>query len=212
MTRIKKTRTQGPAAGSSRKDSRETPAQAKERQRKAGRKGLAAGSRQNVPELKAQANEQQAPKDPRHGSKKPVALGVTNEPTAEQLQAAAAKKAAKAANKAANKVAAEQAKIAKIEVVDDEALPELTPEQELEQLENDDRLNGLLDQVDAGKKLSKADASWLDKRLARHQQLLEQLGLLDDEDEESNEGDDLWTRFMDAEFDPAQYEDKEHKS
>ncbi|MBU3825683.1 MAG: GTPase-activating protein [Candidatus Oceanisphaera merdipullorum] len=210
MTRIKKTRTQGPA-GSSRKDSRETAEKSKERQRKAGRNGLAAGSRQNVPELKAQVNEQQAPKDPRHGSKKPVALGVASEPTAEQLQAAAAKKAAKAARKAENK-AAEQPKIAKVEVVDDEELPELTPEQELEQLENDDRLNGLLDQVDAGKKLNKADAGWLDKRLARHQQLLEQLGLLDDEDEESNEGDDLWTRFMDAEFDPAQYEDKENKS
>ena len=210
MTRMKKTRTPGVVSKS--KDKRETPEQAKERQRKAGRKGLAAGSRQNVPELKVQANEQQAPKDPRHGSKKPVALGVVSkEPTAEQLQEQAAKKAAKAANKAANK-AAEQAKVAKIEVLDDAEQVELTPEQELEQLENDDRLNGLLDQVDAGKKLSKADAAWLDQRLARHQQLLEQLGLLDDEDEESDEGDDLWTRFMDAEFDPAQYEDKEDKS
>ena len=209
MTRMKKTRS--PGVVGARKDSRETPEQSKERQRKAGRKGLAAGSRQNVPELKPQANEQQAPKNPRHGSKKPVQLGVANAPTAEQLQAAAAKKAAKAANKAANK-AAEQAKVAKIAVLDDAALPELSAEQELEQLENDDRLNGLLDQVDAGKKLSKADASWLDLRLARHQQLLEQLGLLDDEDEESSEGDDLWTRFMDAEFDPAQYEDKEDKS
>ncbi|ART82555.1 GTPase-activating protein [Oceanisphaera profunda] len=206
MTRMKKTRS--PGAVVARKDKRETAEQSKERQRKAGRKGLAAGSRQNVPELKSQANEQQTPKDPRHGSKKPVALGVTNEPTAAQLQAAAAKKAAKAEQKAAAKH-----DIAKIEVIDEaELTPELTPEQELEQLENDDRLNGLLDQVDAGKKLNKADASWLDKRLARHQQLLEQLGLLDDEDEESEEGDDLWSRFMDAEFDPAQYEDKEDKS
>ncbi|WP_319782776.1 Der GTPase-activating protein YihI [Oceanisphaera sp. IT1-181] len=206
MTRIKKARS--PGAVGVRKDNRETAEQSKERQRKAKRKGLAAGSRQNVPEQSSHAGEKQAPKDPRHGSKKPVTLGVANEPTVEQLQAAAAKKAAKAANKAA----AEQTKVAKVEVLDDAELPELTPEQELEQLENDDRLNGLLDQVDAGKKLNKADASWLDKRLARHQQLLEQLGLLDDEDEESEEGDDLWSRFMDAEFDPAQYEDKEDKS
>ena len=205
MTRIKKTRTPG-ATGVS-KDKRETAEQTKARQRKAARKGLAPGSRQNVPELNPHTNEQQAAKDPRHGSKKPVPLLAENALSPEQLQAQAAKKAAKAASKAAA-----PAKIANIEVVDDVAQPELTPEQELEQLENDDRLNGLLDQVDAGKKLSKADASWLDQRLARHQQLLEQLGLLDDEDEDSTEGDDLWTRFMDAEFDPAQYEDKEGKS
>lgn len=202
MTRMKKTRTPGVVSKS--KDKRETPEQAKERQRKAGHKGLAAGSRQNVPELKAQTNEPQAVKDPRHGSKKPVPLGVAKEPSAEQLQAEAAKKAAKAAAKVS--------KVAKVTVIEEVAQVELTPEQELEQLENDERLNGLLDQVDAGKKLGKADAAWLDKRLARHQQLLEQLGLLDEEDEESTDGDDLWTRFMDAEFDPAQYEDKEDKS
>ena len=209
MTRIKKTRS--PGVVGARKDSRETPEQSKERQRKAGRKGLAPGSRQNVPELNSHVNEKQAPKDPRHGSKKPVPLGVVNKPTKEQQLAEAAKKAAKAASKAEHQ-AAEQAKVAKVVVIDEAEQPETTPEQELEQLENDDRLNGLLDQVEAGKKLSKADASWMDQRLARHQQLLEQLGLLDDEDEESTEGDDLWTRFMDAEFDPAQYEDKEDKS
>ena len=208
MTRIKKTRTPGIASSSKK---RETSEQAKERQRKAKRKGLAAGSRQNVPELAPHAGEQQAPKDPRHGSKKPVALGVPAKLTKEQLAAAALAKAAKAANKAAHKAAAKPS-VANIEVLDELEQPTLSPEQELEQLENDDRLNGLLDQVDAGKKLSKADAAWLDLRLARHQELLEQLGLLDGEDEESEDGDDLWTRFMDAEFDPAQYEDKEDKS
>ncbi|WP_281245918.1 GTPase-activating protein [Oceanisphaera psychrotolerans] len=88
----------------------------------------------------------------------------------------------------------------------------LTPEQELEQLENNERLNTLLDRVDAGEKLGKEDAGWLDKTLARHQQLLEELGLLEEDDEDLVEGDDLWTRFMDAEIDPAQYEDKEDKS
>lgn len=103
--------------------------------------------------------------------------------------------------------------IAKVTPVDDIAKELLTPEQELEQLESNERLNALLDEVDAGKQLGKEDARWLDSTLARHQQLLEQLGLLDDdEEEEPLEGDDLWTRFMDAEVDPAQYEDKEDKS
>lgn len=202
MTRIKKSR--GPGQLAAGKSTRETAAQTKERQRKANRKGLAAGSRQNVPELSSPNNEQQAAKDPRHGSKKPVALGNT-------------KPADKQTDKPKDKQKVQQEttqapRVAKVEAVDN--ADQLTPEQELEQLENDERLNGLLDQVDAGNKLNKADAAWLDKRLARHQQLLEQLGLLDedDQDQESDEGDDLWTRFMDAEFDPAQYEDKEDKS
>ena len=190
MTRIKKSRTPGQMAAS--KSTRETAAQTKERQRKAKRKGLAAGSRQNVPELNDANSGQQAPKDPRLGSKKPVSLGKAN-PAPEQTKPKTAK-----------------ARVAKVEVIEEQSA--LTPEVELEQLENDERLNALLDEVDAGNKLNKADATWLDLRLARHHQLLEQLGLLEEEDPEQGEGEDLWTRFMDAEFDPAQYEDKEDKS
>ncbi|ART80415.1 Der GTPase-activating protein YihI [Oceanisphaera avium] len=191
MTRIKKSRTPGQLAAS--KNTRETAAQTKERQRKAKRKGLAPGSRQNVPELHEHNKDKQAPTDPRLGSKKPVPLGPATNTDAPET-----------------KKFTKPAPVAKITVIDECAA--LSPEQELEQLENDERLNTLLDQVDAGKKLAKADGAWLDARLARHQQLLEQLGLLDEEDDEANEGDDLWTRFMDTEFDPAQYEDKEDKS
>lgn len=178
MTRIKKTRTPGQLGA--RKESRENAEQSRQRKRKAKRKGLAPGSRHNQGG-ESGGGAARVQKDPRLGSKKPVAL---------------IKDEAKAA-------------VAKVRVARPKAL---TPEQELERLENDERLNTLLDRVDAGEKLGKDDAAWLDQTLARHQQLLEQLGLLGDEDEEPEEGEDLWTRFMDADLDPAQYQDKEDKS
>ncbi|ATG75623.1 hypothetical protein AN401_18665 [Zobellella denitrificans] len=178
MTRMKKTRTPGQLGA--RKESRENAEQSRERKRKAKRKGLAPGSRHNQSGESGGGGAARVQKDPRLGSKKPVAL------IKDEAKAAAVAKVAK--------------------------LKALTPEQELEQLENNERLNTLLDRVDAGEKLGKDDAAWLDQTLARHQQLLEQLGLLDDEDEEPEEGEDLWTRFMDADLDPAQYQDKEDKS
>lgn len=180
MTRIKKTRTPGQLGA--RKESRENAEQSRERKRKARRKGLAPGSRHNPGGESGGGDAARVQKDPRLGSKKPVAL---------------------------SKDEARAAPVAKVRVAKPEAL---TPEQELERLENDERLNTLLDRVDAGDKLGKDDAAWLDQTLARHQQLLEQLGLLEEEDEAPQEGDDLWTRFMDAELDPAQYQDKEDKS
>lgn len=191
MTRIKKNR--APGQTGARKSSQESIQESKARKRKAKRKGLPPGSRHNVENTQQQQGKGPA-KDPRLGSKKPIPLTV--EPK-------------KTTSATANKVS----EIAKVTPVDDIAKELLTPEQELEQLESNERLNALLDEVDAGKQLGKEDARWLDSTLARHQQLLEQLGLLDDdEEEEPLEGDDLWTRFMDAEVDPAQYEDKEDKS
>ncbi|MBL1375769.1 Der GTPase-activating protein YihI [Zobellella iuensis] len=184
MTRIKKARTPGQLGA--RKESRENAEQSRDRKRKAKRKGLAPGSRHNQGGESGGGGTAKVQQDPRLGSKKPIPL-IQDE----------ARDAAKAAP------------VARVRVAKPEAL---TPEQELDQLENNERLNTLLDRVDAGDKLGKEDAAWLDQTLARHQQLLEQLGLLDDEDEEPEEGDDLWTRFMDADLDPAQYQEKEDKS
>ena len=191
MTRIKKNR--APGQTGARKSSQEAIQESKARKRKAKRKGLPPGSRHNVAGSAAQQGKDLA-KDPRLGSKKPIPLVVESKKTT---------------SAASDKVR----EIARVTPVEDIAGELLSPEQELEQLESNERLNALLDDVDAGKPLGKEDAAWLDKTLARHQQLLEQLGLLDDEAAaESLEGDDLWTRFMDAEVDPAQYQDQEDKS
>ncbi|HEY7865068.1 MAG TPA: GTPase-activating protein, partial [Psychromonas sp.] len=46
---------------------------------------------------------------------------------------------------------------------------------------------------DNGEKISQTDQSWIDKQMKRHQQLMKQLGWLDEEGEE-----DLLQQFEDA--------------
>lgn len=67
----------------------------------------------------------------------------------------------------------------------------LTPEQELDQLENDSKLDHLLDLVEQGKTLTNEQQSYLDNKLDRIDQLMKQLGYedndFDDELEEPKE-------------------------
>lgn len=68
----------------------------------------------------------------------------------------------------------------------------LTPQQELEQLENDTKLDHLLDLVEQGKTLTNDQQSYLDNKLDRIDQLMTQLGYEDDdfdEDEEESKED-----------------------
>ena len=72
--------------------------------------------------------------------------------------------------------------------------PMLSPQAELDMLENDERLDGLLERLEEGETLSKADQEWVDAKLDRIDELMQQLGLSwdDEEDEEEeNRGDDL---------------------
>ena len=71
-------------------------------------------------------------------------------------------------------------------------LKKLAPEVELERLENNEILNELLDALDEGKTISKADQQFVDECLDRIAQLMEELGIQDDEDETE---DDLYRTF-----------------
>ena len=62
---------------------------------------------------------------------------------------------------------------------------------ELEQLENNECLNQLLDELDAGKKLSADDQKFVDECLERIAQLMDELGI--EEDDENEE--DLYRTF-----------------
>ena len=62
---------------------------------------------------------------------------------------------------------------------------------ELEQLENNECLNQLLDQLDEGKKLSAEDQKFVDACLARVAQLMDELGIADDEEND----EDLYRTF-----------------
>ena len=104
-------------------------------------------------------------KDPRIGSRKKVPLIVefVNKP-----QKAQAESAAKSEPKAT-----------------------LHPMLELEQLENNECLNHLLDQLEEGKQLSLKDQQFVDECLARVAQLMDELGIADDEEND----EDLYRTF-----------------
>lgn len=178
-----------------RNESQESAHAARQRKRDNKRKGLKAGSRQAVEQQTSSTKSGSGSKDPRVGSRKPVALVV--EPAKKSVVAKPAK-----AEKTAEQVAELQAKQLQLKL-----------EQELAAIENDERLNLLLDRLDDGLSVSADDEAWLDARLARHQELLVALGMDDDDDDDVAEPaspDDLLQRFINDDFDPSEI-DPEYK-
>lgn len=173
-----------------RKESDVSAQEGRERKRAAKRKGLKAGSRQQVEQPKNKSGNSQS-KDPRIGSRKPVVLVVDDK----------------------------QKKPAVPKAVKEKKLV-MIPEQELASIENDDRLNDLLDRLDAGETLEAAEQAWVDQRVDRYQELMDELGIIDNDDDEDDElpfddGDDaefdeqkpaseeeLWDRFNQVDFKP----------
>ncbi|MFI8418433.1 Der GTPase-activating protein YihI [Serratia sp. NPDC078593] len=145
------------ATSKSKKKSRvELDQEARERKRLKKRRGLASGSRTQVENGKQKNQSSSDVKDPRIGSKTPVPLLVES----------------KAKAKPQTKPKAE-------------AKPRLSPEEELAKLENDERLDALLDRIEDGETLSADDQAYVDQTLDRIDALMEQLGieLGDDEDD-----------------------------
>ncbi|OMQ20196.1 GTPase-activating protein [Serratia oryzae] len=133
--------------------------EARERKRLKKRRGHASGSRTQVESANQKNKAAEQPKDPRIGSKVPVALVVDAK--------------AKAKPQPKPKAAAK---------------PRLTPEEELAKLENDERLDALLDRLDDGDTLNAEDQAYVEQTLDRIDALMEQLGIeLGDEDDEVEE-------------------------
>ncbi|MCL1142734.1 Der GTPase-activating protein YihI [Shewanella gaetbuli] len=176
MARSKKTRKggeNGPKfAPRVKKADRNTP------EGKRSEKGRKPGNRHNESLLKQNApNASGKSTDPRHGSKKPVALAPVAKPN----------------------VTAEKAKPKQ---------PKMTDEQKLLKLEEDPRLNKLLDMLEEGRELSAEDQKWLDSQLDKIEHLMNKLGLNETESAQkpaktSNKAvdsdDDLLARFESGE-------------
>ena len=136
--------------------------EARERKRQKKHSGNRSGARTNVEGSNKKGQSETQEKDPRIGSKVPVPLVVESKVKAKPTTKPVAKVAAK---------------------------PRLTPEEELSKLENDERLDALLDRLDNDEVLSKEDQAYVDLTLDRIDALMEQLGieLGDDEDDEAAE-------------------------
>lgn len=165
MTRIKKTRTSGPLGTRHRPadEARQDRTRAPETKKKGA--GLKSGSRHSPSAEDKQQHSGKGSKDPRHGSKKPVALVVTE---AEQ------------------KLMAQPKQFKPLVQLSKAKEPEMPPEQELALLENDEKLLELLDQVDKGEILTGKDAKYFNAKTARHAELVTLLGL-DQENEEDQD-------------------------
>lgn len=161
------------ATSKTKKKSRvELDIEARERKRDNKRRGHKPGSRANPEGGKNTSSTNDKKADPRIGSKKAVPLVVetvlNNAPKAK--------------------------KVVKPVV---EAKPALPPEEELTLLENDARLDSLLDQLDEGKTLSAEDQSYVDQTLDRIDVLMELLGIeLGDEDDEDEEAGENMYRLL----------------
>ena len=157
MTRQKKTR----SAGSN--GQRHLPAQEirktrapKEETKKKGA-GLKSGSRNSLVQEKPVGTDSKGAKDKRLGSKKPIVLVPVSEQEFKTPQP--------------------KASLAKVK-------PDvLSPEQELQQIENDTYLQQLLERVEQDEILTGKDAKYFNAKTARLEQLLQQLGLAEDDED-----------------------------
>lgn len=171
MSRQKKTRkinANGPKMGERIKVNQEEARLLKKQQK---RKGLKAGNRNAVDKAPATDKKTNVKQDPRSGSKKPIAL------TAEQL-----------IEQTPVQLAQHQPKA---KLVKSKPKTPLSPEKELARLEADERLSGLLDRIDEGESLSSKDLAWVNQQMARHQELLTLLGLLEESESPRNEDEML---------------------
>lgn len=169
MSRTKKSRNAGnsePSFTGKRKETSSAAQEARDRKRKAKLKGNKAGAR-NLLESKQtqQKNANKAKNDKLVGSKKAINLGSKQEQVATKKEP-----------QAKVNIAKEQPK--------EEKPVKISAEKELTLIENDERLNDLLEQLDNGDEVSQADSLWVDQQMQRHQTLMKELGWLDNDGEE----------------------------
>ena len=140
-------------------------------------KGAKPGSRNAVDALQQETkNSHSQSKDKRVGSKKPVSLvAKAPEPVIELKRNL-------------------KPQVELVRVTE----PELSPEQELEALENDERLLKLIERHEQGEMLTGKDAKYFNSRIDRHQVLCEILGIEDEFDDEEYEeqGNSDFDRYL----------------
>lgn len=177
MTRKKKSRKIG-QIGVRKQDTRPENKTPNLRKKKAP-KGQKSGSRNSLMEESTlvTSSTQTAKKDPKLGSKKKIEL------TKSVKQEAPVKKPVQNDRKP-------EVKLTKV------VQPELTPEQELEALENDEMLIDLAERVEDGELLTGKDAKYFNKHMARYDELCELLGI-EEEDEDDPLGSDQWDDLLD---------------
>ncbi|MEF3107600.1 Der GTPase-activating protein YihI [Raoultella sp. WB_B2P2-3] len=151
-----------------RKTREEVNQESRDRKRQKKHRGHTAGSRATGGEASSAGKKAGQQQDPRIGSKKPIPLGVTESTPATKQHKPKSEK------------------------------PMLSPQAELDLLENDERLDALLERLEEGGSLNAEEQTWVDAKLDRIDELMQQLGLSydDDEDEEEEERKEDMMRLL----------------
>lgn len=140
---------------SKRKTRAELNDEGRERKRQRKHKGHASGSRSNTSDQDSKSSKRSSEKDPRIGSKKPISLLPEQTSNTPKPQEKPVKD-----------------------------VKSLSPEKELAQLENDDRLDALLERLENGEELNTNDQDYVDHTLDRIDELMAILGIEFEEEEE----------------------------
>ena len=149
-----------------RKTRAELNLEGRERKRKSKLKGNTAGNRSHPKVTQRQGKATPEKADPRIGSKIPIPLVA-------------------------------EGKVATAPRTEIQAEPEkMTRQQELRMLENDPRLDQLLDRLESGDTLSGEDQTWLEARLDRIEELMVLLGIDIDDDEKDDEAEEDMYRLL----------------
>ena len=174
MTRIKKKRTEK-SIGAAKKPLEKQSERTKELSKKKG-KGRPAGAKANIDgalkKTKSRSKSSQSATDDRVGSKTPINLILE---------------------------APKKALVPRVSVKKSKAV--LTPEQQLHALENDERLNKLLDLLDADQEISEKDQAYIEHQTAHHQKLIAELDLDDEDNGDAEEELEEWQKLDSSEFD-----------
>lgn len=190
MSRTKKSRKPGVGSnGAPKEDKKKAAIPAPKRIRKTS--GKQAGNRQQEAKVTNQKNSGNTQKkDPRLGSKTPIVLTKITEPTKSKP----------------NKVKQDKStSIPALRPVEPEStlVPQALLVQELENIEQDERLQLILSKQEDEILLSEEEIEYFNTLMERHEQISNELGLEDDESEESTDNstnkdkseDQLWDKL-----------------
>ncbi|AIJ08172.1 MULTISPECIES: Der GTPase-activating protein YihI [Edwardsiella] len=152
-------------AKKTRKTRQELDLEGRERKRQKKRRGHKPGARNNDSAAQGGKGSSRAGRDPRLGSKTPVTLVVDSQVTAQRRPQPP---------------------------VQPEVKKALSPEEELARLENDPRLDALLERLENGATLNGEEQRYVDEMLDRIDALMEELGIeLEDDEDEAEEQEDI---------------------
>jgi ribosome assembly protein YihI (activator of Der GTPase) len=194
MSRTKKSRTPVATPTRTPREKKSEMAEAPEK-RSRKHKGKVSGNRQKEAYVQKDEQASVANKDPRLGNKKPIDLMKAQAPVKAPKPARKSEVDTILPNKANKKVKtkAEHSPIAAIRQVELSAEEKLADE--LDAIEQDERLLAIIGKQDDEIDLSENEVDYFNDKMDRHQELREALGL---DDEEEYEEDDNNTSSVDA--------------